>query len=42
MKLYQGKLEPYLLWLTAVNLRSLPMALLSGDYLYLVRVTDDV
>ena len=42
MKLYQGKLEPYLLWLTALNLYSLPRALSSSDYLHLVRVTDDV
>ena len=42
LKLYQGKQEPYLLWLTALNLHSLPRALLSSDYLHLVRVTDDV
>ena len=42
MKLYQGKLEPYLLWLTALNLHSLPRALSSSDYLHLVRETDDV
>ena len=41
-ELYQGKLEPYLLWLTALNLHSLPRALSSSDYLHLVRVTDDV
>ena len=42
MKLYQGKLEPYLLWLTALNLHSLPRALLSSDYLHLVCIADDV
>ena len=45
MRIYEiisSKLEPYLLWLTALNLHSLARALSSSDYLHLVRVTDDV